>query len=472
MEREEKVGQVGSGYRSRGPRSLRLLAAAAVLVVTFVSLPFPQHAVRDALADDHPDRTPPGQLTRRAVAGRVVANDGSSISVETRFGLLLVNVTSTTVVHAYPEKDVDVMAVLRGDKVVIHLDRSSLTKPGDASNETGTSPSGTSHAWTVTARGIHVVPARATRSHQRAVEKCSRLGRREVIRDDGTVTELNDESHSPPLTRDPSTSTTSGGRSELCDGGDDLILLLRKRLRNSDEAVIRARKRSAELDERLAKIVDRLEGSEDTQRFHRAITRVEERASRQLERLEHVFSRVTVAEREDIERALIQGIERKAWADEWRRRIEEKESGRDASDVEQPDDETATGETTRPDDAARDLRYVSKAVQDDLKQAIADALEGLKLDFDTTDEDVKRAIGAAEAELKRAFEIAEEELRRAAEAAETTSPSVDSGTLNNIGVETSRLDDGSGTGSPSEDTATADATTADGVVRAAGASSY
>ena len=66
----------------------------------------------------------------------------------------------------------------------------------------------------------------------------------------------------------------------------------------------------------------------------------------------------------------------------------------------------------------------------------------------------------------------EEELRRATEPPETTSPRVDSGTLNNIGVETSRLDDGSGTGSPSEDTASADAATAEGVVRAAGASSY
>ena len=295
MELEEEVGQVGSGYRSRGPRSLRLLAAAAVLVVTFVALPFPQHAVRDALADDHPDRTPPGQLTRRAVAGRVVANDGSSISVETRFGLLLVNVTSTTVVRAYPEKDVDVTAVVVGDKVVIRLDRSSLAKPKDAPNETGTSPSDTSRAWTVTARGIHVVPARATRSHQRAVEKCSRLGRREVIRDDGTVIELHDESHSPPLTTDPGTTTASGGpsegRSEVCDGGDDLILLLRKRQRNSDEAVIRARQRSAELDERLAKIVDRLEGSGDTQRFHRAITRVQERAAKQLERLVSTINR-------------------------------------------------------------------------------------------------------------------------------------------------------------------------------------
>ena len=100
--------------------------AAVALVVSLVAIPLPQFAAKHALADGHkPDETPSGQLTRKSLAGKVLARDGSSISVGTHFGNVLVDIDGNTQVVAHGEH-VDILDVNVGDKVVIHLNRSPI----------------------------------------------------------------------------------------------------------------------------------------------------------------------------------------------------------------------------------------------------------------------------------------------------------------------------------------------------------
>ena len=75
-------------------------------------------------------KIPPGQLVRKTISGPVVAaaDDLSSITVGTKFGNLLVNLTSETVVHAPPDKDVGLGAITVGSKIVVKLNRPPLDK--------------------------------------------------------------------------------------------------------------------------------------------------------------------------------------------------------------------------------------------------------------------------------------------------------------------------------------------------------
>ena len=75
------------------------------------------------------EAAPPGQLTRRAISGIVAASDGSSITISTRFGNVVVNITASTVVHAPPDRNIGVDAIVEGAKVAVFLNRSPVEKP-------------------------------------------------------------------------------------------------------------------------------------------------------------------------------------------------------------------------------------------------------------------------------------------------------------------------------------------------------
>ena len=114
---------------------------ATLLAVVIVATPLPQILSGRSVAEAAPDQTPPGQLTRKSISGIVVSAGGSSITISTNFGNILVNVTSDTFVNAPPEKDVGMSAVAPGAKVIVKLNRSLLTKPGkgkDGDNGTST----------------------------------------------------------------------------------------------------------------------------------------------------------------------------------------------------------------------------------------------------------------------------------------------------------------------------------------------
>ena len=105
---------------------------AVLLVISLIGLPFANGAsvghVTEAAPSFQVPPPPPGQLTRRTLSGTVVAKGGSSISVGTKFGNVLVNVNGDTVVDVRGEKDVGMDGINVGDKVVIHLNRPPLER--------------------------------------------------------------------------------------------------------------------------------------------------------------------------------------------------------------------------------------------------------------------------------------------------------------------------------------------------------
>lgn len=181
-------------------------------------------------------------------------------------------------------------------------------------------------------------------SHKRAIVTCEIDDTLEVVGDDGTVVELDDES----TTEDPAaTSTepvaaaiasleayeTGGGLIALggygiggiaahgivlqiatttistdgqtCDGsGDDLILLTQKKGRNSNELVIKAKQSSDKIDERLSRIAEKLESSGNADRLEQFTARAEERAEREAERLQKILDRSDASKKKDIEGVL------------------------------------------------------------------------------------------------------------------------------------------------------------------------
>ena len=383
--------------KSSFPSAIHLLIkplAAVALVVSLVAIPLPQFAAKHALADGHkPDETPSGQLTRKSLAGKVVARDGSSISVGTHFGNVLVDIDGNTQVVAHGQH-LDILDVNVGDKVVIHLNRSPIAsvekqdkpekpdrpdKPdepkqtgkgkraadldngtssddgldngtssddgldnGTSSDELPPSPSDLPRFRTVTALSVHVVPVKAARTHLRAVEKCKTKGKRQLVDEDGQLVELEDESGDDDLDSDNGTSTgpsepealtrviaighagigglafrglmfqtttTSSDDSaedgEACDGsGDNLILLLHNGGSNGDKAVIRAAQRTEKIEERLARIIERLERQGRTDEIDRVVEKADELLEREEQRLQRTLERADEKVRRDLERGL------------------------------------------------------------------------------------------------------------------------------------------------------------------------
>ena len=175
---------------------------------------------------------------------------------------------------------------------------------------------------TVVAMSIHLGPKKKTRSHKRATLQCVSKGKLEVIGDDGEVTELDDES--PPdsvesgngTTTDTSTATdtatdtstttdTSTAEAKDCKGGGkNLILLARKKKRDSDEFVIRGKKDSDEIKDRLARIKAKLEEKGKGDRAKLAGDLDTKRDEREQKRLERALARAGPKVKEDLERAL------------------------------------------------------------------------------------------------------------------------------------------------------------------------
>ena len=110
---------------------------------------------------------------------------------------------------------------------------------------------------TVTAQQIIVLPGKATRSHKRAVLKCRTNDTLEVIGEDGSVEVLGDESTDDAGTETGTSNGTGDDTQETTDGsgdcvssGDDLILLTRKKSRDSDALIVRATERAEKIDQR------------------------------------------------------------------------------------------------------------------------------------------------------------------------------------------------------------------------------
>ena len=164
---------------------------------------------------------------------------------------------------------------------------------------------------TVTAQLIIVRPNKATRSHKRAVLKCQTTDTLEVIGEDGSVEVLGDESTGDAGAESGTsngtgddTQVTTDGNGECVSSGDDLILLTRKKSRNSDDLVVRATERVEKIDQRLEKIIARLESQGKTDRIESIVQRTEERKQKEQERLEKALSRAEEKDKRAIERAL------------------------------------------------------------------------------------------------------------------------------------------------------------------------
>ena len=183
----------------------------------------------------------------------------------------------------------------------------------------------------MTALRIKVIPAKATRSHKRAVVTCASKGKLKLIGDEGEVEEVEDESSPVPDDGDVGTSTpamlisetliqaVAGLRSGGCSvsgglafrgafaqatssattsdetvdepddcpgGGENLILLLRQKGTSTDDLVIRASLQSTKIDERLARIVARLEASGKTEQLAKVVQRADEQKARVEARLQ------------------------------------------------------------------------------------------------------------------------------------------------------------------------------------------
>ena len=200
-------------------------------------------------------KIPPGQLVRKSISGPVVAaaDDLSSITVGTKF----VNLTSETVVNAPPDKNVGLEAITVSSKVVVKLNRPPLEKV-EIEDEEPPPPGVTEEVppfRTVTAQQIIVLPGKATRSHKRAVLKCRTNDTLEVIGEDGSVEVLGDESTGDAGTETGTSNGTGDDTQETTDGsgdcvssGDDLILLTRKKSRDSDALIVRATERAEKID--------------------------------------------------------------------------------------------------------------------------------------------------------------------------------------------------------------------------------
>ena len=178
------------------------LAAGLTLAVVGVGIIFAGQQ-STALADEPSNN---GQLTRRGLSGIVLANDGSSIVVETRFGNVTVGTTGAEIKFPgpVPEGSEEPRVIETGDRVGILLDRSpgtatstpisiadggsaSTSTPGDiAATSTPPAPSFRS----VEALRITVIPSKATRSHIRGVVKENANGRIKILRGDGTEEEF------------------------------------------------------------------------------------------------------------------------------------------------------------------------------------------------------------------------------------------------------------------------------------------
>ena len=442
------------------PHRLQLIRplVAVLLVISLVILPFPQGASRGLVTEAAPANQvpppPPGQLTRRSLSGRVVAKGGSSISVGTKFGNVLVNVTGDTIVDVRGERDVGMDGINVGDKVVVFLNRSPLARVeaaaatstptatpiaspvatatpavvlGATSTPTATpvatstpvvtptptatpvatstptvtpTPTATPAATStpaapatpvatstpaaipeatstplvisvvtatplplpeelpsfrdVTALRIKVIPAKATRSHRRAVVTCATKGKLRLIGDEGEVEDVEDESDGSDGSDDSdddagsatssraiisldilamaladrgtfgisgpggfaftgsflqatsSATTTDDTVDEPADcpgGGEDRILLMRQKGTSTDDLVIRASLRSDKIDERLARLAERLEASGKIEQLARLIVRADEQKARVEERLQKSLERADARFAREIERA-------------------------------------------------------------------------------------------------------------------------------------------------------------------------
>ena len=133
-----------------------------VLLLSFVAGPALPHRSWSGVAEASSHKIPPGQLTRKSLVGTVtaIASDGSSITIGTHFGNILVGVTGGTVVNAPSDKNVGIGAVSVGDKVVVKLDRSPLEKveapeevDGDTAADTGTATTTDTGTATTTENG-------------------------------------------------------------------------------------------------------------------------------------------------------------------------------------------------------------------------------------------------------------------------------------------------------------------------------
>ena len=105
-----------------------------------------------------------------------------------------------------------------------------------------------------------------------------------------------------------STSTDSSVDESTCEGdGDRVILLLQKQSLRSEKAVIRASQRAAKIDERLARLADKLEVSGKTDLLTKLTAKAEERKTRDQERLDRTLARADEKTKAAIDRAKNRG---------------------------------------------------------------------------------------------------------------------------------------------------------------------
>ena len=102
-----------------------------------------------------------------------------------------------------------------------------------------------------------------------------------------------------PYTAPTSTSYGSADTEEL-----DCVQLLRKKKRDSDEIEDRGSLRNSKIDDRLAKMRERLEAQCKTDAIDRLDQKIQERDEREEHRLQASLDRADDRERQKIERAL------------------------------------------------------------------------------------------------------------------------------------------------------------------------
>ena len=186
------------------------------------------------------ESAPKGQLTRRGLSGNVLANDGSSIVVETHFGNVTVGITNADISFPGPapaEGEPD-QVIQVGDRVGILLDRSPVaatttpisisdfdtagtSTPGGGGTATSTPPTTPPDPSfrTVEALKIKVIPSKATRSHVRGVLKEKSNGRIKILRGDGTEEDV---------------EGAAGLKGEV---GDDLLFVVKQGARGGTKSI-------------------------------------------------------------------------------------------------------------------------------------------------------------------------------------------------------------------------------------------
>jgi thioredoxin-like negative regulator of GroEL len=138
----------------------------------------------------------------------------------------------------------------------------------------------------VTAQRIHLIQAKATRTHKREVTDC---GGTEESTDTGTATST---TTSTATSTDDSTTDPSATSTDTSLGGEeDCIVLKRQKKNGGDELETRAEQKSAKIAERLNKTIERLEAKGQTGRIEAVLQKAEAQEEKTAQRVQAAVDR-------------------------------------------------------------------------------------------------------------------------------------------------------------------------------------